>query len=827
MNLLGDAGSNDGSEKVVGSTGSALAQPPLLIPVQPAENDSEADTANLLRLFHLGEPAASAEIPQPGSDCLPALLNSYRGVREFRYDYPLLVGPVDEENLDIRPLSQYLEKAVESFAPDDASARILKDNLDTLEGLIRQEIAAEPVPASDVVVKAGTALQKQIALGPDNAVVLQADLDRLRERIPEGSRLVGYAPDVAIRLLADLIRHRSVRRHRQFREKLDAAIGGLERLISVEKGKAGDEAVGDKLAGTSNFFDPNNLSKVLRQRSQGVLSMAPDRLARIQETLITLRANRAFTQSPTLVTRSGMSIGAGIVGFRFVECRDPCAQAMVLYDEQAADLAKLFAALRIAELDIVDRYDHQFHDSWFQMFDQEAFSDEETRLLPAVVVLDSAEHLGMEQMQSFSRSLASSKPLHILVMTQAHGNPGQPHEDDPLHGQRLELAYLGIGHRRVMVNQVSVARHESLLQGFLTALDGNHTSLHLLHTGIGQDQPIHPWLVSGAALESRAHPFLRFDPSLSERDQESVTFGDNPDPNLDWTSHVLTCRNEDNELEELEMAFTFADYCLLKPDLRHHYRIVPEGFDCEDLVPVAEHLDADDDRLIPFIWAVDGHDTLRKLVISRMLLLACRDRQRFWRTLQSVAGLRNYYVEEAIEKVRRQEQETARTELAGVQAEQLEELERVRVESAEDVIRQLTQVLLGLNLTGDVLPAAAPLPDADAEPADQPAEMIEENVEPDPIAQEVDEAEEDISFDEPFIDSYLCTTCDDCMAVNKLVFVYNDNKQAIFGDASAGTYEQMVRAAELCPAKCIHPGKPLNPDEPGLDELIQRAEPYN
>jgi hypothetical protein len=37
----------------------------------------------------------------------------------------------------------------------------------------------------------------------------------------------------------------------------------------------------------------------------------------------------------------------------------------------------------------------------------------------------------------------------------------------------------------------------------------------------------------------------------------------------------------------------------------------------------------------------------------------------------------------------------------------------------------------------------------------------------------------------------------------------------------------MVQAAEICPAECIHPGNPLNPDEPGLDELIARAAPFN
>ena len=45
-------------------------------------------------------------------------------------------------------------------------------------------------------------------------------------------------------------------------------------------------------------------------------------------------------------------------------------------------------------------------------------------------------------------------------------------------------------------------------------------------------------------------------------------------------------------------------------------------------------------------------------------------------------------------------------------------------------------------------------------------------------------------------------------------------------DAKAGPYRQLVEAAESCQVSVIHPGKPLDPNEPGLDELLQRAEPF-
>jgi hypothetical protein len=58
------------------------------------------------------------------------------------------------------------------------------------------------------------------------------------------------------------------------------------------------------------------------------------------------------------------------------------------------------------------------------------------------------------------------------------------------------------------------------------------------------------------------------------------------------------------------------------------------------------------------------------------------------------------------------------------------------------------------------------------------------------------------------------------------MFAYNDNNQAYIRDVNAGTYRQLVEAAEACQVAIIHPGKPRNPKEPGLDELLERAKPF-
>ncbi|MCK5665341.1 MAG: hypothetical protein KAI17_17760, partial [Thiotrichaceae bacterium] len=92
---------------------------------------------------------------------------------------------------------------------------------------------------------------------------------------------------------------------------------------------------------------------------------------------------------------------------------------------------------------------------------------------------------------------------------------------------------------------------------------------------------------------------------------------------------------------------------------------------------------------------------------------------------------------------------------------------------------------------------------------------------------EPEQVQEEETFDDPWLDSEMCTTCNDCLGINTVLFVYNENKQAIIGDLNSGTYAQLVEGAEICPAECIHPGKPQNPNEAGLEELIERAKPFN
>ena len=84
----------------------------------------------------------------------------------------------------------------------------------------------------------------------------------------------------------------------------------------------------------------------------------------------------------------------------------------------------------------------------------------------------------------------------------------------------------------------------------------------------------------------------------------------------------------------------------------------------------------------------------------------------------------------------------------------------------------------------------------------------------------------EVSSDDPYIETARCTTCNECTQINDKMFGYDANKQASIINPDAGTYRQLVEAAENCQISIIHPGKPRNPNEPGLDELMKRAEPF-
>ncbi|HMB70922.1 MAG TPA: ferredoxin, partial [bacterium] len=283
--------------------------------------------------------------------------------------------------------------------------------------------------------------------------------------------------------------------------------------------------------------------------------------------------------------------------------------------------------------------------------------------------------------------------------------------------------------------------------------------------------------------------------------------------------------------ETVTMAATFADFALGDPAFAAMFRGVPAGCPEESLAPLAEWLESGPSAAplrVPWIWAVDGAGAMRRVAVHRRLAAVCAERLDFWHQLQELAGVKNVYVTEAVATARREAEESAADERARLREEHAAALARTRQEAVHQAMSNLARRLLDLDAE---LPAAAPVdPPAAARSASAPAapEPAAGAVPVAPSAEEVAAAtpSPDGEGAEPWIATPLCTSCNDCTNINPRLFVYDANKQAMIGDLSAGTYAQMVQAAEKCPARCIHPGDPWNPDEPGLDELAKRAQPF-
>lgn len=80
---------------------------------------------------------------------------------------------------------------------------------------------------------------------------------------------------------------------------------------------------------------------------------------------------------------------------------------------------------------------------------------------------------------------------------------------------------------------------------------------------------------------------------------------------------------------------------------------------------------------------------------------------------------------------------------------------------------------------------------------------------------------------EGWIDSAHCTSCGDCLDINSKIFAYNADKKAFVQNPDGGPYSDLVKAAEKCPARVIHPGLPRDRSPKDIDKWIARGQKFN
>ena len=821
---------------------------PLLLPPRPAEGEPAADLIDGVHRFHLGDPNGAPQLVPPGEDLLPAVLHPFRNAAGVRNDYPIFLRPPADAAYQplCTPLAQLLAEAASSFAPDREDARILKDNLARLELRIRSAIDGQvgPAPAADVIREAARAVERELALRGESADRLSQDLDRLIDAIPVGGSLLPFDENAPLHLYLHTARRRYADRFAQLRSLAAGLRRKLRDILAAESAKGPEgrspgalgQAVG---GGGADMFDLEALSRVL-DASRSSVRMPEDRRKRIEDALATIDAFLAQADAPRIrVVHHGTAPAkapAEDVDWTWTGDDAACPAAVTVFDSLAGEFTRLHGAIRVARLESNGQYDPSIHDAMLEMFDWRSFTREELLAIPPVLAVETDAQLAGAGLAGLSRLLLSGRPVSVLVSVHPAMNPGE--DGDAPGAYRFELANLGVGHREALVNQTCATRPEHLATGFERALDAVHASLHVVATGLladGAKPSIGSWVHAGAAMEARAHPLFHYNPEAGETWARRFDIDSNPQPEAAWPVYELHCRNADGEDESLSTAVTFADFALTEPCYRECFRVLPPSAAGERFVPLADCLSMTDDQAegrVPFIWGADEDGRLHRLAVTRDLVLACRDRLDYWRTLQELAGVRNEHVREAVARERRKLEEAFDEERAALQRSAEERVEQARSEAAHDALQRLAAALVSgdaaslaaarTDLESAGAPATVASEQADTEPAEAEASGDEADDSPaEPAAAVADEVEE------PWVNTPLCTSCNDCLNINNRLFVYNANKQAVIGDPHAGTFEELVQAAEKCPARCIHPGTPLNPDEPNLEELIERARPFN
>ena len=459
------------------------------------------------------------------------------------------------------------------------------------------------------------------------------------------------------------------------------------------------------------------------------------------------------------------SDGPEAYNFAFGKCSD----ALAAYQERHDEAVLLVKTLAVAELEAKGEYREAVHNIFFDAFGANGLDAAELAELPFYLIYTDGSSLDAAEMSQLVELLAAGLPVKVLFQTDDVLEPSAVAEGHVALGLRArQLVNTAIGLTDVFVYQSSVShlfqKRDSLMRG----LTYNGPALFSVFSGVnGHTGDVPAYLVSAAAKESRVFPSIVYDPSAGSDWATRLTVDDNPSPDDDWPVHTFAYEDSAFQARSEPLAFTLADFMAMDERFREHYAVVGQDDWNDTMISVPDALQADLTGLpdhVPCITVVDENGNLSKAIIDDRTLAEVRRCLTMWHSLQELGGIHNSHAERLIAAER------------------------------------------NAAAAGDTITVAA----------EELPEPVGET-----IAAETAPAED--HGDDPYIETPRCTSCNECTILNNKMFAYNAEKQAYVADPDAGTFRQLVEAAEGCQVSIIHPGKPRNPKEPGLEDLLVRA----
>ena len=583
----------------------------------------------------------------------------------------------------------------------------------------------------------------------------------------------------------------------------------IDRLES-EDGRSG-AALGASLGATGRFFDPAAMAESLPEPGHEPLD--PARRDRLQAALATLET--FLTAQP--VVHVVAERRPAIDGARVVLHPDPLGAAVGLFEGLAVRAADVARAFRLAAVELDGAREARLGPGLAGL-DWQGLREDELALLPDVLALTDGARLRAGGFGALSSLLRSSRPVRVLALDQEDSD-----EASDLSRHHADLGWLGVAHREAAVLQSSVA-DPAALAGGLAAVLGAWRPVLLVLRRVDEGAAGGPELAADLAARGRAWPELRYAPDAGASWADRLDLDDNPDVPAAWPGLDVPTVDAQGVQGTLSSTCTFADAVAAEPAYAAHLRALPPNAWADPaLVPLTDFVDEFDParpaRRLPWVWTLEPDRTLGRAVVSRALALACRDRARSWKQLQELAGYGDVHAERAALAAREASEAEASERVQALEAAHALALSNVAEDAVGQAMDRLASSLLSLDGALDaaalVTPSAPAPPQAAAPAAEAPPPAAEA---PPPV-----EPEDDVVMEDPYIDGFLCTTCNECTNMNGQMFAYNADKQAEIVDITAGTYEELVKAAEACPSRCIHPGAPRAGDASATDDLVARA----
>ena len=722
-------------------------------------------------VFHLtGRRADGGTTDATIAGLRPALTARHRDLESLRYDFPVVLAGAGDDW--VRPLSGLVDEALRAVAPAGVAGEARRRRGLAIEREMRRLTAAGAQGTLSELWDraAGT-------LAPPSDTVFHRDARVLRDSLSAD----GPVADCDASLPARFLRHAwaAVQRDRArvARERIDRLAIRLGEILRADRARSSEALAGPALQasiGTAHhrMFDFDAMSRLLaRGGPRG--GLGERRRRRVEEALDVLVTQRFFPRGA-----DPKAPPAHEFEFR------SAAAALAAFRERLPEAARLLKALQVAELEVDGSYVEDVHDAIFASYDERSVTAEDLALFPDYLVC--LEHGEPGAAGTLSEALSSGVPLKVVVHVADLVEESALGQGRFAFGVRAaQLASASMGLEDVFVLQTAASNLLQLRSRVERGLRYGGPALFSVYAAPAGG-PLPAYLRTAAAMQSRAFPAFSYDPAAGTDLASRFSLENNPQPESDWPVDDLEYADQELQAVKASIAFTYADFALCDGRLAGHFDVAPRALWAEGMIQAQEWLarpPEDPAGALPYVLAVDEADLLCRLVVDERLMraaLRCRDA---WHRLQELGGIHDSHAARLIARERKAWEEEHRREAAAA-------------------------------------PPAAAAPAAAALQAAEPAAQAPAAA---PAAAEAEAAR---NPDEAYIETVRCSTCNECTQVNPRMFAYNENKQAYIADLKAGTYRQLVEAAESCQVSVIHPGKPWDPEEPGLEELVERAKPF-